>query len=174
MSNFPPAKPESIDSLLEKAESDNSLIGVERKALRMYLKNTISGAGNSALRPVVQERVSRIRNVLNLRLPGRETNADDVIDAFNRILKEAPISAALMRFSCFLDPRDIPFFLLEASAEDVPGLAELLKTSDNAHATILSVLEPLERNGLVTIDRENEGFSTTPQIQQAIKDKDYS
>ena len=166
--------PESIDSLLEKAESGNRLVGSERKTLRIYLMNTMSGAGNRALRPVVQERISRIRDTQDLKMPGQEGQANDVISAFNRVVKVAPISSDVMRYSCFLYPENIHFFMLEDAAEHVPGLAVLLESSDNATETILSVLKPLEEAGLVKIDRKNEKYSTTEQIQEAIKSKDYS
>lgn len=76
MNSKPSFKPESIDSLLEKAESGENLIGQERNILRTYLHNTLSGAGNSPLRPIVEVRANRIRHTLDLRLPAIKQGVD--------------------------------------------------------------------------------------------------
>ena len=89
MSTKPSFQPESIDLLLGRAESGERLIGQERKVLRTYLRNSLSGAGNSALRPIVQERISRIRGTLYSKLTGKEAHANSVLCALMKPANES-------------------------------------------------------------------------------------
>lgn len=95
------------------------------------------------------------------------------MDKFKHISDESNVSADVMRFTCFLAPQDIPFELLISGAEEInPELSNILSRSSNTKDAILSVLAPLEREGLVTINIEKETYSTTPEIQQEIIEGD--
>ncbi len=95
------------------------------------------------------------------------------MDSFRKVIDESPVSADVMRFSCFSAPDKIAFELLLHGAPHInPELARLLETCEDKKAAILSVLEPLQRNGLIEINLEEEIYSTTPEIQQEIIERD--
>lgn len=93
----------------------------------------------------------------------------DAINAFHEVFNESPLSADVMRWTCFLEPNQIPFeYFILGSKAACPELATLLESSDDTRAALLSVLQPLESKGLIRINTENDMCSTTPQIQQEL------
>ena len=65
----------NIDALLDRVDQGDSLVGDERKLLRLYYRNTFAGAGNSPLKPEVQDRIDRIRSALGIQVPEYQQRA---------------------------------------------------------------------------------------------------
>jgi len=96
------------------------------------------------------------------------------MDSFRRVAEASNTSADVMRFTCFVDyEAGIPFELLELGAGEINDeLKHLIEQSKDTRTTILSVLEPLEKEGLVTINRETNMYFSTPEITKEIITED--
>jgi tetratricopeptide (TPR) repeat protein len=90
---------------------------------------------------------------------------------FEAVQAESPAAAAILRFSAFLSPDDIPFELVRQAATDLKTPATVaLDGGEEDLLVVYDLLRPLSQFSLININMHDDSYSIHRLVQQVIKD----